>query len=171
MNYKIKLKRIQHFIFDIDGVLTDGTVLINGAEFQRTIHSRDSYAIQYASGLGYNIFLISGGDSAHVKSSFESLGVTAVYLRSRDKLKVFNVLKEEYQIDAEDCLYMGDDIPDIPVMRAVGLATAPHDASIDVRAVAEYISPYFGGRGAVRDVIEQTLRVQQRWLMDHAYQW
>lgn len=171
MNYKIKLNSIRHFLFDVDGVLTDGTVLIHGKDYQRTLHSRDSYAIQYACGIGYNVFLITGGESEHVKNSFESLGVTAVRLRSRNKLAVFQALKEEYQLKAEECLYMGDDIPDIPVMREVGLATAPFDASIDARSAAEYISPFCGGKGAVRDVIEQTLRVQNKWLMDHAYHW
>lgn len=171
MNYKIKLNSIQHFLFDVDGVLTDGTVLIDGKEYLRTLHSRDSYAIQYACGLGYSVFLITGGDSEHVKKAFESLGVTSVKLRSRNKLAVFQALKEEYQLKAEECLYMGDDIPDIPVMREVGLATAPFDASIDARAAAEYISPFYGGKGAVRDVIEQTLRVQNKWMLDHAYHW
>lgn len=171
MNYKIKLQHIKHFLFDIDGVLTDGTVLINGTEYQRTLHSRDSYAIQYACGLGYSVFLITGGESEHVKKSFESLGVTSVRLPSRNKLEVFHSLKEEYHLKEEECLYMGDDIPDIPVMREVGLATAPFDASIDARSAAEYISPFGGGRGAVRDVIEQALRVQQKWLMEHAFHW
>lgn len=171
MNYKIKLNSIRHFLFDVDGVLTDGTVIIDGKEYLRTLHSRDSYAIQYACGLGYSVFLITGGDSEHVKNAFESLGVTSVKLRSRNKLAVFQALKEEYQLKTEECLYMGDDIPDIPVMREVGLATAPFDASIDARAAAEYISPFCGGKGAVRDVIEQTLRVQNKWLMDHAYHW
>jgi 3-deoxy-D-manno-octulosonate 8-phosphate phosphatase (KDO 8-P phosphatase) len=106
-----------------------------------------------------------------VKNAFESLGVTSVKLRSRNKLAVFQALKEEYQLKAEECLYMGDDIPDIPVMREVGLATAPFDASIDARTAAEYISPFYGGKGAVRDVIEQTLRVQNKWMLDHAYHW
>ncbi|MEY4216316.1 MAG: hypothetical protein RLZZ68_772 [Bacteroidota bacterium] len=171
MNYKIKLNSIQHFLFDVDGVLTDGTVLIDGKEYLRTLHSRDSYAIQYACGLGYSVFLITGGDSEHVKNAFESLGVTSVKLRSRNKLAVFQALKEEYQLKAEECLYMGDDIPDIPVMREVGLATVPFDASIDARTAAEYISPFYGGKGAVRDVIEQTLRVQNKWMLDHAYHW
>jgi len=171
MNYKIKLNSIQHFLFDVDGVLTDGTVLIDGKEYLRTLHSRDSYAIQYACGLGYSVFLITGGDSEHVKNAFESLGVTSVKLRSRNKLAVFQALMEEYQLKAEECLYMGDDIPDIPVMREVGLATAPFDASIDARTAAEYISPFYGGKGAVRDVIEQTLRVQNKWMLDHAYHW
>jgi len=171
MNYKTKLKNITTFIFDVDGVLTDGRVLLNGSDFQRTLNAKDSYAIQYAFRTGYHIFLITGGDSQQVKSMYESLGVTEVCLRSMNKLEVYSQLKKKYTLDDSQCLYMGDDIPDLMVMQQVALSTAPRDASIDVLKQAEYISPFDGGKGAVRDIIEQTLRVQNKWLLEHAYQW
>jgi 3-deoxy-D-manno-octulosonate 8-phosphate phosphatase (KDO 8-P phosphatase) len=171
MNYKVKLKEINTFIFDVDGVLTDGTVLVNGSDYQRTLNSKDSYAIQYACRVGFRFFFITGGDSPTIKSTYEALGVTKVCLRSSNKLQVFFALKETYGLREEQCLYMGDDIPDLPVMRQVGLATAPHDASTDVLHEVAYISPFDGGKGAVRDIIEQTLRVQGKWLLDEAYHW
>jgi len=171
MNYKIKLKSIRNFIFDVDGVLTDGTVMLDGSDYVRTVHSRDSYALQYACKVGFKVFLITGGTSNQVKIAYEALGVTEVHLRSSNKLEVFNSLQQKYDLDPLACLYMGDDIPDIPVMRAVGLATAPHDASLDTRLAAAYVSPCCGGKGAVRDVIEQTLRVQDRWMLEEAYYW
>ena len=171
MNYKVKLKDISTFIFDVDGVLTDGTVLLNGSDFQRTLNAKDSYAIQYACRVGYQIFLITGGDSQQVKSTYESLGVTEVCLRSSNKLEVFLKLKNKHSLNESHCMYMGDDIPDLWVMKQVGLSAAPQDAVIDVLKEAEYISPYAGGKGAVRDIIEQTLRVQKKWLLDHAFHW
>jgi len=171
MNYKIKLKTIDSFIFDVDGVLTNGTVLINGTDYQRSIHVKDSYAIQYASKLGYNIFLITGGESEFIRKTYLKLGVTDVRLESSDKQKVFHELKQKYNIAENRALYMGDDIPDIPLMRIIGTTTAPQDASIDVKAIVDYVSPFNGGMGCVRDVIEQTLRVQGKWLVEGAYTW
>ena len=171
MNYKSKLGTINTFIFDVDGVLTDGTVLVNGSDYQRTLNSKDSYAIQYACRVGFQFFLITGGDSPHVKSAFESLGVKEVCLKSSNKLEVFYMLTEKYHLIKEDCLYMGDDIPDLQVIRHVGLATAPRDACIDVLREVAYISPFDGGKGAVRDIVEQTLRAQNEWLTAQAYHW
>lgn len=171
MNYKIKLRTIDCFIFDVDGVLTDGTVLINGTDYQRRIHVKDSYAIQYAAKLGYKIFLITGGESEFIRKTYLKLGVTEVRLESSDKLAVFNELKQTYSLDEKRTLYMGDDIPDLPLMRILGTTTAPQDASIDVKASVDYVSPLNGGKGCVRDVIEQTLRVQEKWLSDGAFTW
>jgi 3-deoxy-D-manno-octulosonate 8-phosphate phosphatase (KDO 8-P phosphatase) len=171
MNYKIKLKTIDCFIFDVDGVLTNGCVLINGTDYQRSIHVKDSYAIQYAAKLGYKIFLITGGESEFIRKTYIKLGVTDVRLESSNKKEVFEELVKTFGVSAEHSLYMGDDIPDIPLMKIIGTTTAPQDASIDVKALVDYISPLNGGMGCVRDVIEQTLRVQGKWLGDGAFTW
>jgi 3-deoxy-D-manno-octulosonate 8-phosphate phosphatase (KDO 8-P phosphatase) len=171
MNYKIKLNTIDCFIFDVDGVLTNGCVLINGTDYQRSIHVKDSYAIQYAAKLGYKIFLITGGESEFIRKTYIKLGVTDVRLESSNKKEVFEELVKTFGVSAERSLYMGDDIPDIPLMKIIGTTTAPQDASIDVKALVDYISPLNGGMGCVRDVIEQTLRVQGKWLGDGAFTW
>jgi len=171
MNYKIKLQTIDSFLFDVDGVLTNGTVLINGTDYQRSIHVKDSYAIQYASKLGYKIFLITGGESEFIRKTYMKLGVTDVRLESSNKKEVFEELKQKFNLDENRALYMGDDIPDIPLMKIIGTTSAPQDASIDVKAIVDYISPINGGMGCVRDIIEQTLRVQGKWLGEGAYTW
>lgn len=171
MNYKVKLNHINTFIFDVDGVLTNGNILINGKDYQRTINVKDSYAVQYAAKIGYKIFLITGGESECLKNTFLRLGVTEVRLESSNKLHVFEGIKNQYNLELSGCLYMGDDIPDIPLLKIVGLPVAPQDACIDVKNVANYVSPYPGGSGCVRDVIEQTLRVQGKWLGPDAYIW
>jgi 3-deoxy-D-manno-octulosonate 8-phosphate phosphatase (KDO 8-P phosphatase) len=170
-NYKILLNQINAFIFDIDGVLTDGNVLLDNGKYLRTLNAKDSYALQYAAKMGYKIFFISGGSSIEMKQTLENLGVTMVYLESKSKLLVFNKLKIEFNISEENVLYMGDDIPDIPLLSMVGIAACPKDASIDVTRICSYVSPKEGGKGCVRDVIEQTLRVQEKWLLDGAYEW
>lgn len=171
MNYKIKLNAINTFIFDVDGVLTNGNVLINGLDYQRSIYVKDSYAIQYASKLGYHIFLITGGESEFIKKTYVRLGVTEVRLESSNKLQVFEEIKNKYELNSAHCLYMGDDIPDIPLLKNVGVGAAPQDASVDVKEVVTYVSPYQGGAGCVRDVIEQTLRAQGKWLGPDAFTW
>jgi 3-deoxy-D-manno-octulosonate 8-phosphate phosphatase (KDO 8-P phosphatase) len=171
MNYKTKLKEIKNFIFDVDGVFTNNTVMVFQNEFVRTLNARDSYAVQYASKLGYRIFIITGGESTSLKKALLHLGVTEVYLASSNKLEVFRTLQSQYPIEAAETLYMGDDIPDIPLLNQVHLPCCPFDASIDVRQVVSYVSPKKGGEGCVRDVIEQTLRVQENWLKDNAYTW
>ena len=164
MNYKTKLKHINTFIFDIDGVLTDGTVTLFGnGEQVRKMSSRDGYSMQYAKKKGYKIAIISGGSSKGVKQRFDYLGITDVYLSSSNKLEAFNDLVKKYDLNTEHILYMGDDLPDWEVMKKVGLPTCPQDAATEIREIAKYVSPFIGGSGCVRDVIEQTLRVQGKW--------
>ena len=164
MNYKTKLKHINTFIFDIDGVLTDGTVTLFGnGEQVRKMSSRDGYSLQYAKKKGYKIAIISGGSSKGVKQRFDYLGITDVYLSSSNKLEAFNDLVKKYDLNTEHILYMGDDLPDWEVMKKVGLPTCPQDAATEIREIAKYVSPFIGGSGCVRDVIEQTLRVQGKW--------
>ncbi len=171
MTYKERLNHITTFIFDIDGVLTNGDVTIYKDEVVRTLNSRDGYAMQLAAKMGFSVFIISGGSSELVKSRLLDLGVTEVYLRAYNKIEVYNSLLEKYNLEDTNILYMGDDIPDFKVMQRVGCATCPQDAAIEIKEIAHYQSPFNGGRFAVRDVIEQTLRVQGKWMTEEAFQW
>ena len=171
MNYKAKLKDITTFIFDVDGVLTDGKVYLLKEEVVRALNSKDGYALQYASKNNYDIFIITGGYSEDLKKRLIDLGIKDVFLRSSKKIDVYNGIKEKYSIEDKKVLYMGDDIPDIPVLKIAGVSCCPQDAAIDVKEIVDYHSPLDGGKGCVREIIEQTLRVQGTWLNDKAYHW
>lgn len=171
MSYKTKLKNIDTFIFDVDGVLTDGSVYLINGDVSRVLNSRDGYALQYASKLSYNIFVMTGGNSVSVKKRLLDLGVKEVILKSKNKVDVYEALKEKYNFKNKNVLYMGDDIPDYNVMKQVGVATCPQDAAVEIKAISDYQSPFNGGKHCVRDVIEQTLRVQGKWFGDLSHQW
>ena len=171
MSYKEKLKAITTFIFDVDGVLTDGKVYLMRDEVVRALNSKDGYSLQYASKMNYVLFIITGGYSEDLKKRLIDLGIKDVFLRSSNKLEVYNKLKEAHGFEDSQVLYMGDDIPDIPVLRIAGVSCCPQDAAIDVKEIVDYQSPIEGGKGCVRDVIEQTMRVQGNWLKDSAYHW
>lgn len=171
MSYKISLNNISTFIFDVDGVLTDGGVNLFTNEAVRSLNARDGYALQYASKMGYNIFIISGGNSEAVKLRLQAAGVKEVFLRAANKVKVYEDLKEKYELDDDEVLYMGDDIPDYNVMQKVAIAACPQDAAIEIKDIAHYQSPFNGGQHCVRDVIEQTLRVQDKWFKAEAHEW
>lgn len=170
-SYKEKLDKITTFIFDVDGVLTNGDVTLYKDEVVRTLNSRDGYAIQYAAKMGYSIFIITGGDSKSVEQRLLSLGATEVCLNSANKLHVYDTLKTEHGFSDEETLYMGDDIPDYHIMKLVGVPTCPQDASVEIKSISDYQSPFAGGKHCVRDVIEQTLRVQGKWFKDKAFDW
>ncbi len=171
ISYKERLNHISTFIFDIDGVLTDGTVYPYHGELLRGLSSKDGYAIQYAVKKGYKVFIITGGNSEDVKTSLIHLGVTEVHLRSSHKVQVYEQLKEKHGFRDEEVLYMGDDLPDYQVMQLVGMAACPQDAAIEIKHISHYQSPYMGGKGCVRDMIEQTLRVQNDWFHEEAFVW
>jgi len=170
-NYKQKLNNVKVFIFDVDGVLTNGDVYLIGEEMVRVFNSRDGYAIQHAAKSGYSIFVITGGRNEAVQNRLLELGVTEVRMRASNKVLVYQDLKDKYAFTDEQVLYMGDDIPDYRVMELVGVSTCPQDAAEEIKALADYQSPYDGGRYCVRDVIEQTLRVQGNWLTEAAHHW
>ncbi len=170
-SYKEKMRKVTTFIFDVDGVLTNGDVILQGEDVVRVLNSRDGYAIQYAAKMEYLILIITGGTSASVKIRLENLGATEVCLGSKNKLHVYDTLKEQYGFTDEQVLYMGDDIPDYHVLKAVGVATCPQDAASEIKSVCDYQSPFAGGQHCVRDVIEQTLRVQEKWFKDSAFEW
>jgi 3-deoxy-D-manno-octulosonate 8-phosphate phosphatase (KDO 8-P phosphatase) len=170
-SYKEALPQITTFIFDVDGVLTNGDVILLQDDVVRILNSRDAYAIQYAAKMGYRVFVITGGSSEAVKVRLENLGVIEVCLNSSNKLHVYDTLKSTYAFSDEEVLYMGDDIPDYHVMRLVGVSSCPQDAAVEIKALADYQSPFPGGRHCVRDVIEQTLRVQGKWFSEDAFHW
>lgn len=170
-SYKEQLNQIRTFIFDVDGVLTNGDVAIYQDELVRTFNSRDCYAIQKAVKKGFRVFIITGGSSKLVKKRLLDLGVNEVFLNAKNKLQVYEQLKIDYQLIDTEILYMGDDIPDYQVMERVGCATCPQDAAVEIKSICHYQSPFNGGRFAVRDVIEQTLRVQKHWFTEGSFEW
>lgn len=171
ISYKEKLPAITTFIFDVDGVITNGQVYLIDNEVVRSLNSRDGYALQYASKMGYRLLFITGGNSPSVERRLINLGATEVCLGSSNKLHVYDTLKAKYNFTDEEVLYMGDDIPDYHIMKRVGVACCPQDAAVEIKSISDYQSPYFGGRHCVRDVIEQTLRVQGNWFKDEAFHW
>ncbi|MDH3322216.1 MAG: HAD-IIIA family hydrolase [Flavobacteriaceae bacterium] len=163
-SYKEIMHQITTFIFDVDGVLTDGTVTIfpNG-ELIRKMNIKDGYALKTAVDMGYNVCIISGGTNPAVKSRLQGLGITDIYLGANNKLDQMDEYLDIYDIKPENVLFMGDDIPDYPVMKLVGLAACPKDAVPEIQHISKYISQKKGGNGCVRDVIEQVLKVQDKW--------
>ncbi len=171
-NYKQRLKNINTFVFDVDGVLSDGIVILDpSGEMVRTMNTRDGYAIQYAVKKGYNVCIITGGNSEMVKTRMHYLGVDDVYLRASNKIKILDEYCAEKGISYENILYMGDDIPDYECIKKVGVGTCPHDAAVEIRAAADYISQIDGGMGCVRDVMEQTLRERGDWFTEDSLEW
>lgn len=171
ISFKERLNDISTFIFDVDGVLTDGSVSLFKGEVVRTLNSRDGYALQYASKMGYNIFIISGGTSEDVENRLLNLGVTEVFMGSNNKIDVYNSVKSKHNIKDINVAYMGDDIPDYKVMQMVGLSACPQDAAVEIKHISHYQSPFLGGRHCVRDIIEQVLRVQGKWFTEDAFEW
>ncbi|HAN18706.1 MAG: 3-deoxy-D-manno-octulosonate 8-phosphate phosphatase [Bacteroidetes bacterium GWC2_33_15] len=164
-NYKEKLKNIKAFIFDVDGVFTDGKIYLEpGGEFVRAVDMKDGYAVNYAIKQGYIIGIISGGNSEAVRKRFQFLKITDIYMNSKDKKSDFEDFYFKYNLKPEEILYMGDDIPDYEVMKLAGLSTCPADAVEEIKSIAHYISTFPGGQGCVRDVIEQVLKLQGKWV-------
>ena len=162
-----KLKSVKAFIFDVDGVLTDGTVHVTEAGEQlRQFNIKDGYALQLAVKRGFKIAVITGGRSAGVMLRLKGLGITDVFMPVDSKVEVYNQFVADNELTANDILYMGDDIPDLPVMKLVGLPVCPQDAVEEIKAISAYISPINGGKGCVRDIIEKVLKIQSKWTDD-----
>ncbi len=163
-SYKEFLSDITTFIFDVDGVLTDGLVTVTSdGELIRTMHIKDGYALKTAVDAGFNVCVISGGTNEGVRTRLRGLGITDIYLGAHHKQDQFDEYIDIYNIKAESILYMGDDIPDFPVMKKVGLPCCPKDAAPEIKSISLYVSHKKGGKGCVRDVIEQVLKVQGKW--------
>jgi 3-deoxy-D-manno-octulosonate 8-phosphate phosphatase (KDO 8-P phosphatase) len=164
-NYREGLTKIKAFIFDIDGVLGSDKVLMHpNGDMMRTMNIKDGYAMQYAVRKGYKIAIISGGYSETVKIRFEKLGIPDVYLKSHNKVDDYNDFINKYKLTDEEVLYMGDDLPDYEVMLRVGVPTCPSSAVEEIKSISKYISDKQGGDGAVRDIIQQVLRLHGKWM-------
>jgi 3-deoxy-D-manno-octulosonate 8-phosphate phosphatase (KDO 8-P phosphatase) len=163
-NYKELLNQIRCFVFDVDGVLTNGTLLVAAdGEFLRMMNIKDGYAIQHAVKNGFQVAVISGGHSSGVPVRMKRLGVNHVYMGVENKQQKLKELLSELNIAPEHTLYMGDDIPDIAAMKLCGLPACPYDAVPEVKQVSRYISAFRGGEGCVRDVIEQVMKLAGKW--------
>ncbi|WP_190808516.1 HAD family hydrolase [Flagellimonas sp. S3867] len=163
-NYKELLSEITTFVFDVDGVFTDGSVLITtDGEMLRKMNVKDGYAVKTALQKGYNICVISGGTNAGVKERLKGLGVTDIYLGAHHKEEPLDEYLDIHNIETKNVLYMGDDLPDIPAMKKVALAASPQNAVAEVKTISDYVSHKNGGDGCVRDIIEQVLKVRGDW--------
>lgn len=167
------LSKIKALVFDVDGVLSENTIPMD-AEGQplRTLNVKDGYAIQLAVKMGLTVAIISGGRSEVVVKRYQYLGVKHIYMGSHIKIHDLDDLMQQTGIALDEMLYMGDDIPDYEVMQRVGLPVCPADAAPEVKAISRYVSPCEGGRGAARDVIQQVLEAQGKWMSDKiAFGW
>ena len=166
-NFKEIIAQTEALIFDVDGVMTDGKIIpIEGGDFIRCYYAKDGYALAYAVQHGYNICVISGGFGNNLQSRMRRLGIEHNYLGCMDKIAALNDFAAKTGVNLQNAIYMGDDIPDLECMRMVGIPVAPADACSEVLNEALYVSEYNGGAGAVRDIIEQVLRVQGKWALD-----
>ncbi|MBN1414687.1 MAG: HAD hydrolase family protein [Bacteroidales bacterium] len=172
INLKEKFSKIKAFAFDVDGVFTNGDVLLlPGGEYVRIMNIKDGYAVQYSIKAGYPVAIITGGFSRMVRKRFTYLGVKDIYMRSIKKTDAFESFRKKYGLDNENILYMGDDIPDYEVMMQSGLPACPADAAQEIKEISTYISHQRGGEGCVRDIIEQVLRLHGKWMKDGAFLW
>ena len=171
-NFKEELKKVKAFAFDVDGVLASPEVYLHpNGELMRSMNTKDGYALQHAVKKGYPIAIITGGKTDSVGDRFRGLGITDIYLGSFFKIDDFNDYLFKYNLQAEDVLYMGDDLPDYEVLKKAGVPCCPADAVDEIKSVAHYISPYAGGKGCARDVIEQVLRLHGRWMDGESFSW
>ncbi len=167
------LNRIKALIFDVDGVLSCETVNMSASgEPMRTVNVKDGYAIQLAVKLGLHIAIITGARSESVRIRYEALGVSDIYTGCSVKTVEYRDFTEKYGYSDGEILYMGDDIPDYEVMTTVGCPCCPKDACREIKNVSVYVSDSDGGKGCARDVIEQVLRAQGKWMSDgKAFGW
>lgn len=171
-NFKEILSRVKAFVFDIDGVLSLQTINLNSFGVpNRTVNLRDGYAVQLAVKKGYHVAVITGSNAKEYQKRLRQLGVKDVYLKSRSKLDDFKQFLEKYNLDRKDVLFMGDDIPDHEVMKTAGIPVCPSDADSEIKQVAVYISDKKGGEGCVRDVVEQVLRLHNKWMDPDGFTW
>ncbi len=166
-NFKEDLMKVKAFAFDVDGVLSAQVIPLHpNGEPMRTANIKDGFAIQLAVKLGYPLAIITGGKTEAVFKRYQSLGVPDIYMGSSEKLQDFRAWTEKNDLDPENILYMGDDLPDYPVMQKVGIPVCPSDAVEEIKSLCKYISHFSGGEGCVRDVMEQVLRAQGNWGTD-----
>ena len=164
MNVLTNFKEIKAFVLDVDGVLSDGMLmLLDDGQMCRRMNIKDGYALQLAVKKGYHVLVISGGSSDAVKLRLQKLGVVEVNMNVTDKKELLQQYVSGYELSWNQVLYMGDDIPDLAVMQMAGMACCPADAVPEIKRISQYISPQSGGHGCVRDIIEKVLKLNQHW--------
>lgn len=162
-----QFKRIKTFVFDVDGVLTDGTVwVMEEKQMVRRMNIKDGYALQLAVKQGYRIIVISGGSSEAVRTRLERLGITDIYMGVHNKKDVLADYAAQHSLQWNEILFMGDDIPDYIAMQMTGMPCAPANAATEIKQISKYISTIDGGHGCVRDVIEKVLKLNNHWPLD-----
>lgn len=167
MSYKSNLKNIKAFVFDVDGVFTDGSVyLMPDGSMSRVMNVLDGYAVVKARKHNYPICVITGGDDPMVRNRINYLGITEYYAKVGDKLEKFEEFKTKFNLQNEEILTMGDDLPDMGMMKISGISACPENSVAEIKLISDYISNIQGGKGAVREVIEQVMKVQGKWLED-----
>ncbi|MBE6262520.1 MAG: HAD-IIIA family hydrolase [Prevotella sp.] len=171
INYN--LKKIKAIVFDVDGVLSAETITMAATgEPLRTVNIKDGYAIQLAQKMGLRIAILTGGNTSAIRTRYENLGVQDIYMKCSVKITTFEEFLEKYQLSADEVIYVGDDIPDYEVMKRCGCPCCPADACSDIKAISLYVSDRKGGYGCGRDIVEQVLRAQGKWLSDaKAFGW
>ncbi len=166
-NFKEVIARTEAFVFDVDGVLTDGGIVPTpDGDFIRRYDAKDGYALAYAVRMGYKVCIITGGRGRTLEYRMRMLGLTRIYLDCMDKIAALNEFLADEGIDPANVVYMGDDIPDLECMWAVGIPVCPADAAAEVVEASRYVSEFRGGHGAVRDIVEQVLRARGDWARD-----
>lgn len=169
MNVLAEFRNIKAFVLDVDGVLTDGGVLLlDDGQMARRMNIKDGYALQLAIKKGYRVLVVSGGSSDAVMLRLQKLGINEIFMRVLDKKALLTEYVVKNGLEWEQVLYMGDDIPDIPPMSIVGLPCCPADAVAEIKSISHYISHVNGGYGCVRDVIEKVLKLNDHWLIDES---
>ncbi len=164
MNVLSRLRLIKTFVFDIDGVLTDGSLLVDHENnWLRKMSIKDGYALQLAVKGGYRVVVISGSDAPPVAARLYKLGITDVFMNITDKETLLKNFLSKKELSLAETLYMGDDIPDYQCMRSVGFACCPSDAAVEIKKISSYISSMRGGYGCVRDVIEKVMKLNNNW--------
>lgn len=168
-SYKEYLQKIKTFIFDVDGVLTDGTIQVTTeGEMYRTMNIKDGYALKTAIDRGYKVVIISGGSNEGVRKRLNGLGITDIFLGTHTKKQTLDTYLQDNSLELKNALFMGDDLPDLEIMKYVGLACCPQDAAPEIKEISAYVSHKKGGKGCVRDIIEQVLKVQGKWIASEA---
>lgn len=170
-NFKEELINVKAFAFDVDGVFSGNIFLTENGDQLRTMNIKDGYAVQLAIKKGYPMAIITGGVSEGILKRFEGLGVKDIFMGCKQKTIEFEIFLKKHSLNASDILYMGDDIPDYKIMKSAGVPVCPADAAEEIKSISKYISDIKGGKGCVRDVIEQVLRAQGKWMDDDAHNW
>ena len=171
-NINYDLTKIKAFIFDVDGVLSPASIPLHpSGEPMRIVNTKDGYAMQLAAKNGFKLGIITGGESAAIRMRFDALGFEHIYTKAKNKLADLYNFIEKTGLTLDEICYAGDDIPDYEIMKTVGLPACPADAVPEIKEISRYISSVDGGMGVGRDIIEQVMKVQGKWMQDDAFGW